>query len=153
MGRSLMDKLFSVLMNMDCILLSVLITGRSIYCICCLYLLSWVPSWPNGSALASHHCCPGSIPGWGSDPGPLSEKSLHSPGWTTLHPWVGTLSCWPSLPTSTKPIQERNPQHFLKRVGKSPRYWWPVLYRMHSSRWRATVEMLLCMLFFCDYDY
>ena len=51
-------------------------------------------------------------------------------------PWVGTLS-----PTSTNPIQGtlKNPQHFLKKVGKSPYYW-------DSGRWRATLEMLLmCM--------
>ena len=93
----------------------------------------WVLRWPIGSMSASHQCGPGSIPGWGSDPGAVSEKGLSSPVWATLRPWVGMLSCWPSLPTSTNPIRGtlKNPQHFSKRVGESPRCWRPVLYRMH----------------------
>ena len=35
--------------------------------------------WPIDRASASHQCGPGSIPGWGSDPGALSEKGLTSP--------------------------------------------------------------------------
>ena len=31
------------------------------------------------STSASHQCGPGSIPGWGSDPGAVSEKGLSSP--------------------------------------------------------------------------
>ena len=34
--------------------------------------------WSIGSASASHQCGPGSIPGWGSDPGAVSEKGLTS---------------------------------------------------------------------------
>ena len=33
-----------------------------------------------------------------------AQKGLSSPVWATLRPWVGTLSCWPSLPSSTNPI-------------------------------------------------
>ena len=68
----------------------------------------------SGSASASHQCGPGSIPGWGSDPGAVSEKALSSLV-------LGTLSRWPSLPTSTNPIREtlKNPQHFLKGRGIS----------------------------------
>ena len=44
----------------------------------------WVLRWPIGSVPASHQCSPGSIPGWGSDPGAVSEKGLLSPVWDTL---------------------------------------------------------------------
>ena len=27
----------------------------------------------------------------------VSEKGLSSPAWATLHPWVETLSCWPTI--------------------------------------------------------
>ena len=93
----------------------------------------WVLRWPIGSASASHQCSQGSIPGWGSDPGAVSEKGLSSLVWATLHPWVGTLSHRSSLPTSTNPIWGtlKNSQHFLKRVGESPWCWLPVLYHMH----------------------
>ena len=69
----------------------------------------------------------GSIPGWSqSRCHALSKKGLSSPVWATLCPWVGTSSCWPSLPTSTNPIQGtlENPQHFAKRVGESPQITW-----------------------------
>ena len=39
--------------------------------------LIWVFRWPIGSASPSHQCSAGSIPGWGSDPGAVSEKGLH----------------------------------------------------------------------------
>ena len=48
----------------------------------------------------------------------ISEKGLSSPVWTTLRPWVGTLSCWPSLATFANPMREilQNPQLFSKRL-------------------------------------
>ena len=76
---------------------------------------------------ASHQCGPGSIPSWGSDPSAIREKGF-VPVWATIHPWVGMLSCWPSLPTFTNPIR-RTCMHachskeltcFSKRVGQSP---------------------------------
>ena len=38
----------------------------------------WVLSRPVGSVSASHQCGSGSIPGWGSGPGTVSEKGLSS---------------------------------------------------------------------------
>ena len=47
----------------------------SVYLVKTVYL---VLRWPIGSASVSHQCGPGSIPGWGSDPGAVSEKGLSS---------------------------------------------------------------------------
>ena len=43
------------------------------------YTLQQHGCWPIGSVSASHQCGPDSIPGWGSDPGAISEKGLSSP--------------------------------------------------------------------------
>ena len=44
--------------------------------------------WLIGSTSASHQCGPGSIPGWGSDPGAVSERSIAQIGTKPLvsHP-------------------------------------------------------------------
>ena len=52
----------------------------------------WVVRWPIGSASVSHQCGPGSIPGWGSDPGAVSEKVC------------SCLSYPPSLGGDVKPL-------------------------------------------------
>ena len=84
--------------------------------------IMWVLRWLIGSTSVSHQCGPCSIPGWRSDPSSVSEKGPSSLVWATVRPWVGMLSCWTSLPTSTNPILGtlKNPQHFSKRVGESP---------------------------------
>ena len=65
------------------------------------------------STSAFHQCGPGSIPGWGSDPGVVHEKGF-VPVWATLRPWVGTLS---SLTCLSRTLEELT--RFLKRVGES----------------------------------
>ena len=45
----------------------------------------WLLRWPIGGTSASHQCGLGSIPGWGSDPGAVSEKGISPPVWATLH--------------------------------------------------------------------
>ena len=82
---------------------------------------------------------------WSS--GAIHEKGLTSPIWATLCPWVGMLSHWPSLPTSTDLIRGtlKNPQHFLKRIGESPRCYIRCTNNSDSSRWRATLLKYCCV--------
>ena len=87
------------------------------------------------STSASHQCGPGSIPGWGPDPSVVSEKGF-VPVWATctLHLWVGTLSCWPTVVSQPSLTQYegflcvweiggdfKELTLFSKRVGESPR--------------------------------
>ena len=80
--------------------------------------------------LASYQCGLGSIPVWSQIiwrhtckwEGPFISCLSYVP------PWVGMLSHWPSLPTSTNPIRGtlKIPQHLSKRAGESPWCWHPV---------------------------
>ena len=51
-----------------------------------LHILVGCSSGGVVSTLASDQCGLGSIPGWGSDPGAVSEKGLSSPVRATLRP-------------------------------------------------------------------
>ena len=98
-----------------------------------LYQQCWVLRWPIGSASASHQCGLGSNPGWGSDPGAVSEKGLSSPVRATLCPWVGTLSRWP-ISLSIKVTR------FSKSRRISPVLWsWPNTW-IKTHHWKEQTK-------------